>query len=109
MRKVLNVAGMVMRGILGETGSEDIGIQVAPLWIGGFDELELPCAAPLLDRLLATDRRVHRIMALEPHERVQTVATREALHHARSMLLDATYKIGRHAGIERAVAIARED
>ena len=45
-----------------------------------LDQVEFPLAFPFLDLLLPADRRLDRLVRLEPHLSVDTIARGEAGH-----------------------------
>jgi hypothetical protein len=82
--------------------------EVPPFWITGLDQFQLLGPIPFLDPLLASDRRFHGRVLLEPDEQLDAVLLREPAHEAVTVLLDAGEEVGRDAGVERAVPLRRE-
>src|SRR4051812_47383685 len=58
--------------------SDQLRIQITPLRIAAFDQVELPPALPFLDRLLSGDCRKHRRVRLEPNQVVHAMPPRKA-------------------------------
>jgi hypothetical protein len=90
-------------------GSNDVFIQIAPRRVCGLDQIEFPRTTPVLDGLLARDGRFHRLVRLEPDQRMNAVFLREPFRKIVLVLPNALNKIGGHADIKRAVSAAGED
>lgn len=83
--------------------------EIAPLWVRGFDEFKLPLAKPALDLFFALDGFEHEVMLFVPDEQFAAVFLCEAFDLAFSVQLDAREEIAGDAGVERAVALRREN
>src|SRR5687768_5769775 len=62
--------------------SNNIRGQIVPVRVDLLDQLDLPASSPLLDLLLARDRRLGGVVALVPNELVQLVLARETADDA---------------------------
>src|SRR4051812_1744851 len=90
-------------------GSDEILIQIAPIRIAFLDQLDLPCAVPMLEHLLARDSCVHREVLLVPGETMHCVVAREAEDQVAFVLPHALDQVRGYTNVECAVALARED
>jgi hypothetical protein len=87
----------------------DVIVQVSPLRIYRLDKRKFPVTSPFLERFLARNGGLHRLVRFEPDQGVHVVLLCEACHEIVLMLPNALNKIGRHASIERTVLAAGED
>src|ERR1700722_7650112 len=78
-------------------------IQVVPMGIVAFDEIDLPVALILLERFLALDRPEHALAMLVPDKPLQAVFLRELVDLTLAMLPDTPSEVACHADIKRAV------
>src|SRR6185312_8757943 len=69
--------------------ANDLCVQITPLRIRRFDQIQFPIAPPLLDRLLAGNRRIHRFVLLEPYERMHVILVRESFNNIIPVLPDS--------------------
>src|SRR3546814_7589145 len=76
--------------------------QVDPIGIAPSNQIELPTPFPCLDRLLASNRLLDRIIGLDEHETSQAVPLAEIGSGNRAMLVNASGDVGGDAGIKRA-------
>jgi hypothetical protein len=61
-------------------------VEILPIWIGRFDQRELPSTLPLLKVLLALDRALNFVMCFVVDKKLHTVSLRESSSDAFSML-----------------------
>jgi len=83
--------------------------QIDPLGVHALDQPDLPLPAPLLDPVLASYGLRHQVMHLVVDEHVHMVVLGEALDETLLVLGHADVEIARHARVDRAVALARQD
>ena len=91
-----------------ECSTDDVVPKIAPVWICFFDQSDLPSSIPLLDPFLASDRRLHRLVQLEPDQTMDVVARAETVCRGCSMLPDPLHQIRRDTEIQGAVATVCE-
>src|SRR5690349_9570387 len=84
-------------------------VQLVPVGIRFFDQLDLPLAIPLFHRLFTVDRIADIGEPLEPHQPVHAVFRREAGNRAGFVLLDPKRESAGDADVERPARLARED
>src|SRR3546814_12112015 len=77
--------------------------QVDPIGIAPSNQIELPTPFPCLDRLLASNRILDRIIGLYEHETSQAVPLAEIGYGNRATLVNASGDVGGTAGIKSAV------
>src|SRR3546814_9942342 len=68
--------------------------QVDPIGIAPSNQIELPTPFPCLDRLLASNRLLDRIIGLDEHETSQAVPLAEIGSGNRAMLVNASGDVG---------------
>jgi hypothetical protein len=78
-----------------------------PIGITALDQLDLPRAAPFLDRLLAGDCIANVVEAFDMDQMCHAIALREARQLAFSVFADAIGQPGRDTDIKRAPLLAR--
>ena len=88
---------------------DDIRIQITPVRVREFDQLDLPCALPFLDRLLAWDGGIEGRVLLEPDEVVQAVLLGKPIDEIVLVLPDASDQVGGDTYIQGSVVLAGED
>ena len=81
--------------------SDDVGVQIPPLRIRRFDQIELPVAPPYFYRFLTRDGSPHRIVLFEPHECVYTISFRETFHRVGLVFPDALFEMRSDADVKR--------
>jgi len=91
------------------SSTRDVVKQIAPLRICRFNELEFPNSRPVLDIFLALNCRLRRIELLKIHQHFEFVAFGKSAHETFAMFVDAANKIIRHADIQCASRLVRED
>ena len=84
-------------------------IQVEPVRVGVFDQVDLPGARVVLDGLLALDGRADVGEFLEPDERLHAITASECLAFAVAVLLYGFGQAVGYADIKRAAGLAGED
>ncbi len=102
-------AGIVLLGSAPWYVVHEARCQVLPLRISPLDQIELPCASPALDALLAADGAPWGFVELPPDEGLHVVGLGESIDVAALVLGHAADDVRRHAGIERASIAAGED
>ena len=83
--------------------------QIAPLGVRAVDKVDLPCAPPVLEPLLAHDGLLHIAEHLEVDEPIDAVARGEPGQGVVPMLPEAAHQVRGDADVKRAVVPARED
>src|SRR3954451_19887780 len=83
--------------------------QIAPIRIELFDQLELPCAPPPLQRMFARPCVEHRIKGFEIDEEGHAILPREARYEFGLVLAYSANEVVRHSDVESAVSFARKD
>ena len=83
--------------------------QIAPVGVHRHDHLDLPCAVPFLDALLAQDGFADVGVMFEPDEAMQSVAAGEAVGLALAVFDDAATQVIGDAGIQGAVWAIGQD
>src|SRR5260221_11416625 len=71
----------------------DVGEEIAPIGIHAFDEVDLPGARQMFQRLFALDGGSDIRCRFEPHQLRYAIALGEAIDNAIAMLDTATEKI----------------
>jgi hypothetical protein len=84
-------------------------IQIFPLRIHIFDQVELPLSVILLDVFLSLNRVANIELLLTPDQYPAAILTREAWNQTFTMLPSAMRKIIGHAGIKRAITLGCHD
>src|ERR1700730_3159534 len=79
---------------------------IGPMRVVALDQVEFPLAFPLLDLLLPADRRLDRIVRLEPHQSVDTIACGEAGHGLAFVLEHPLREGSGHSHLQRPVGLA---
>src|SRR5438477_9678400 len=97
------MAGLLSRATMNTASKDQRHVQVVPMRIVTFDQVDLPVASIFLERLLAPDRRDHALVVLVPDKSLQSIRLRESIDHALTVLPYALPEVVRHTGIERAV------
>ena len=92
-----------------ESTSADFVVQVQPLRIIFLDQLNLPRASPLLERLFSSYGAFHRSVNLIPDKTVNTVALRESFHEVILMLPDTLDEIRCYTDVQCAIRFTRKD
>jgi hypothetical protein len=84
-------------------------IEIGPIWIFSFDQIDLPITRPLLERLFASNRKFWRGKLLRVDEAVDLVPTCEASCGAIAVLPDTFWQVARDADVQCAMLPARKD
>ena len=87
----------------------EVGVEVAPVGVVALDQAQLRLARSGLDLLFARDGFVHALVIFIPDEERAAVSLREAGCARLLVLVDAAREVGRHARVERPVALAGHD
>ena len=82
--------------------------KVAPLGIVAFDQIELPLARPLLQRLFALDSVADALEELTMYELGHAIFLSEAGHQSLLVLIDSSSDVVCYSYIERSIATACE-
>lgn len=85
----------------------NVVVEVSPLRIDAFDQLELPSSFPFFDLLLSLDRRRHGVLEFEVNQPVNAVFFGEAPDETLFVLPHALSGIACDAGVQGAVTPAR--
>jgi hypothetical protein len=83
-------------------------VQVIPIRVFFFNQLNLPIAFPFLNTFLASDGYVHIFVNLKPHQRLDSVLFCESVSLVVLVLPDASDQIARYADVERAITCASQ-
>src|SRR6516164_8806752 len=86
-----------------------IVIEVSPVRIGAFDQLDLPRPSPFLDLLFAKDRLGHRFVEFDIDEKMNAVGLGDSVERSGPMVPHPRHDLRRHADIEGAVSLAGEN
>ena len=100
------VSGSIPRFARRKRGKAEAHRKVAPMRVGRLDQIDLPRTVPVLQLLLAGNRREHVAVHLEPHEPLDLVLPGEAWRHRFAMLPQAGFEVGRDADVEGAARLA---
>jgi hypothetical protein len=84
-------------------------VEIPPLGIVAFDQIELPCPAPFLYALLVQYRAFHVLVKLNKDKLVDRIVVSETGDSTGSVLPYPPCKIAHYSNIERAVAPTREN
>ena len=84
-------------------------VQVVPLRVLRFDQVELPGSRIALDGPLSRDGGRDQLERLPPDQPRAAVAFGETFPRPLSVLVDAAREVRRHASVKRAIASARHD
>src|SRR5690606_1129542 len=87
----------------------DFTVEIEPVRIRAFDQLNFPTSLPKLHLLFAPDSGFHRVVALVVDQGSDPIAACEAVKEAFPVLPYPLRKIARHADIKRAIAGAGQD
>ncbi|MGH8146164.1 MAG: hypothetical protein ACREPY_07505 [Rhodanobacteraceae bacterium] len=85
-----------------------VRVQIVPVWIGVFDELQLPNPFPFLDCLFTQNRGFHGFVLLEPCKAVYTIPLRKSFDQIVLVFPYALDEIGRYADVKGAAFFAGE-
>src|SRR5205823_7568130 len=83
-----------------------VEIQIDPMRVVALDQVEFPLALPFLDLLFPADRRLDRVVRLEPDQSIDTIARCEAGHRLTLVLEHAPDEIGGHPHIKCSMGFA---
>jgi hypothetical protein len=81
-------------------------VQIIPIRIFFFNQLNFPVAFPFLDLFLARDGGVHIFVNFKPHQRFNTILFCESVSLVVLVLPNAADQIARYTDVERAIACA---
>ena len=84
-------------------------IEVNPIGILLFDEVDLPLAWPILHGLLALDCAMKVSKLIIPNQSMNPVTFGEAFEHILAVLCDAAHEVPCDAHVKRAVGFGSED
>src|SRR5262249_48764475 len=91
------------------TLERNFAAQITPCGIELLNQLDLPCPAPALHRMLARARFEDRAVVFEVDELGHSILARESRHRLRLVVANAANEIVGHADVERTVPLAGED
>ncbi len=100
------VSGSTTDTTAGQRLKPQIARQVTPVWIGGFDKIDLPLTTPVLELLLARNGQFHCAGQLKIDQPRNAMTLRKAFNCMVSMLVNALDKIACNARVERAAIAA---
>ena len=103
------VSGSLSPPGLRQGGKAESYRKVAPVRVGRLDEIDFPRTVPVLQLLLAGDRRKHVPVHFEPDQPFDAVTRGEAGQHGLAMLPQPLFQARRHADVERTARLACED
>jgi hypothetical protein len=103
------VSGSIPRFTLRQRFKADAYRKVAPVRVGRLDQIDLPRTVPVLQLLLAGNRREHVAVHLEPYEPLDLVLLGEAWRHRFAMLPQSLFEVGCYADVECAAWLAGEN
>ena len=86
--------------------SQQVIIQIPPMGIFCLNNIDFPCALPVLDRFLALDRRLHCLMHFIPNQIMNSVFTGKSFHHMMFVFPNPLQQIGSHSCIQCPAALA---
>jgi hypothetical protein len=84
-------------------------IEVIPIRILLFNELDFPAALPLFQSLLSVNRGLRGAELLEMYQPVNLIFLRKPTNEFLAMLVDPSHKIIRDADVECSAYAARKD
>ena len=77
--------------------------EVGPVRVLPLDQIAFPVATPVLELLLARDRRLHRLVHLEPDQAVDGILLCEPAERPRAVLGQPLHQVRCDADVERAM------
>src|SRR6476661_2068237 len=89
--------------------AEDSFVEIVPIRISLFNQLQLPSALPFLEACLAINRVTDLAELLEMDKHLHVISFREAWDHSRPVLPNAARKIVSYADIKSSVLGASEN
>jgi hypothetical protein len=87
----------------------NLWIQIIPIWIELFDELNFPGPIPFLQTLFAQDRGLNIAILFEVHEPMNSVLFREAVREPHLMFIDSPNQIIRYPDVKRSAYATGEN
>ena len=103
------VSGSIFPQSHRQPGKAEAHGKVAPMRVGCFNQIDLPRTVPVLQLLLAGDRREHVAVHLEPDQTFDSMLFGETRERALAMLPQPCFEAGRHADVKRTARLAGED
>src|SRR5665648_232380 len=79
--------------------AQNVLVEITPLRIDTFDQVEFPRTLPFLDLLLTLDRGGHRVVQFDIDEQVHAIFLREATNEALPVLPNPFRRVARDAGV----------
>jgi hypothetical protein len=89
--------------------SGDGFIQILPAGIAVFDQFQLPCTFPILQRFFPPNCRFHGFVKFVPYQRMDPVALGESIYHVVLVLPYPFCQIRSHADIEGTISLAGQN
>ncbi len=83
--------------------------QIAPVRVGFLDQVDFPLSPPVLELLLAGDRRDHVAVHFEPDQPLDSMLTGKAGKGVFAVLPQSGFEVGSDADVKRAARLARKD
>ena len=108
MLKLVQHDGGVGEQSVAYRGQAQIDCQIGPVRVFGFDQVDLPTAAPVFELLFAADRAGHVVEHFETDKAVNAVSRCKSWRQLITMLVKALDQVRRYADIERAIRLAGE-
>ena len=84
-------------------------VQVLPIRVHGEDQPDFPGSRPVLHVPFALNGTSYRLVVRTPHETRHALSRGEAGHHALTVLPSAARDVTRHAGVEDAIWLVRQN
>jgi len=89
--------------------TDQVFVDVPPLLIALFDQVDFPSSAPPLEAFLPHDRIGHRLMKLDVTQPVDSIFLAESFEDTSPVLPHAPNDVARDADIKGAIALACQD
>lgn len=89
--------------------SKNVLIQVLPLRVLAFYQLQFPLSLPFFDRLFTRDSRHHSLMHLIPSQHMDAIFLGKPFYEVVLVFPYSLYKIGCHTDIESPVSLTGKD
>ena len=103
------VSGSISPPGLRQGGKAESYCKVAPMRVGRLDQIDLPRSVPVLQLLLAGNRREHVAVHLEPDQPFDAVLVGKPRLRALAVLPQAAFEVGCYTDVQRAPRLARKD
>src|SRR5215813_5381400 len=84
-------------------------IEIIPVWIVLFDELDLPGSIPFLETFFAENRLFDAVILFEVHQPMNPILLGETLDEIHSMFIDSSHQIVCNANVQCAADSAGQN